>query len=308
MEKVRGEGGLRNGKRAGWKRNWKLNKREWIASYLFILPICLQFLIFTLVPVIMTIVYSYTDYNVIASIGGAGFEFIGFDNFKYLFGDPHFTSALGNTFFLLLSLPVSVIFSYLLAAALNRNLPGRVVYRIIYYLPAVSSALAVGIVWKWFFNGEYGVINQLFGTHVQWLADPSVVKLSLIIKNVWGGMGGTMLLLLAGMQNLNKTYYEAAELDGAGPLVRTFRITLPMLAPVLFYVFITGVIGGMNAFADNYIMVGANDASRTVVFYMWEYLKTGDYGIVSAAALFLGIIVFLITLVQFKISRKTGAM
>ena len=148
--------------------------------------------------------------------------------------------------------------------------------------------------------GGYGL-----GTDIGWLTDDNVVKNSFIMKSVWGGMGGSMLLQLAGMQNISKEYYEAAELDGAGELTKIFKITLPLLSPVLFYMITVNVIGGLNAFSDNYIIT-SSDATKTVVY--WIYLKVtqqgGKFGLASAAATLLGGVVFLITLLQFKLSNK----
>lgn len=205
----------------------------------------------------------------------------------------------------MLSIPITMFFGFCLAYVLNKELKGSIIFRVIYYLPAVSSALAIGIIWKWVLNDEFGLLNQLLGTDIGWLTDDNVVKNSFIMKSVWGGMGGSMLLQLAGMQNISKEYYEAAELDGAGELTKVFKITLPLLSPVLFYMITVNVIGGLNAFSDNYIIT-SSDATKTVVY--WIYLKVtqqgGKFGLASAAATLLGGVVFLITLLQFKLSNK----
>lgn len=277
----------------------KLFRKEKLWSYVFIAPICLQFVVFTLLPMIFSVYYSFTDYNIISNTK----NLLGFGNYAALLNDVRFTKAVGNTVFLMLGLPIGMVLSLLLASALNKKLPGRMVYRIIFYLPAVSSALAIGIVWKWMFNADYGVINNLFGLHVKWLVDPKTVKLALIIKGVWGGLGGTMLLYLASMQNISESYYEAADIEGANAFQKLMKITLPLITPVTFYILITGIIGGMNAFADNYIIV-SGEAANTVVYYMWDKMKTGDYGLVSAASVLLGGAVFIVTFIQFKFSNK----
>jgi multiple sugar transport system permease protein len=196
-----------------------------------------------------------------------------------------------------------MVISFLLAVTLNKKFAGRSLFRVILYLPAVSSVLAIGIVWKWMFNTDFGVINKLFHTNIQWLTSPKLVKISLIIKGVWGGLGGTMLLFLASLQNISNDYYEAADIEGANSFDKMFKITVPLVTPVTFYVIIIGVIGGLNAFSDNYIIAASDDAN-TVVYYMWRKLNQGEYGLVSAAAILQGAVCFIVTLIQFKFSSK----
>jgi multiple sugar transport system permease protein len=281
------------------KKPGSLMHREWRWAYLFIAPICLQFIIFTVLPVLAALRNSLTDYNQISDAR----NFVFLENFKTLLSDIRFRKAVGNTVFLMLGMPVSMVLSFMLALALNRKLKGRVVFRVILYLPAVSSALAIGIVWKWMFNAEFGVINRLFGLNVHWLTNPKMIKPSLIIKGVWGGLGGTMLLFLAALQNIGSDYYEVADIEGANAWQKITKITLPLITPVIFYMVVTGIINGMNAFSDNYIIVSGDSAS-TIVFYLWDKIKIGQAGLVSAGAVMVGATVFVITLVQFKISNR----
>lgn len=278
-----------------------LEKKERAISLLFGAPLILKSFIFTVLCLIFVIYYSFTDY----SLMNMTINYIKFENYAALFEDVQFLKACFNTVYLMLSIPITMAFGFCLAYVLNKGLPGTIAFRVIYYLPAVSSALAIGIIWKWVLNDEFGLLNQLLGTEIGWLTDDDVVKNSFIMKSVWGGMGGSMLLQLAGMQNISKEYYEAAELDGAGEITKIFKITLPLLSPVLFYMLTVNVIGGLNAFSDNYIIT-SSDATKTVVY--WIYLKVtqqgGKFGLASSAATLLGIVVFLITLLQFKLSNK----
>lgn len=278
-----------------------LEKKERAISLLFGAPLILKSLIFTVLCLIFVVYYSFTDY----SLMNTEITFIKFENYVSLFQDVQFTKACFNTVYLMLSIPVTMAFGFALAYVLNKGLPGTIAFRVIYYLPAVSSALAIGIIWKWVLNDEFGLLNQLLGTDIGWLTDDKVVKNSFIMKSIWGGMGGSMLLQLAGMQNISKEYYEAADLDGAGEFTKVFKITLPLLSPVLFYMLTVNVIGGLNAFSDNYIIT-SSDATKTVVY--WIYLKVtqqgGKFGLASSAAALLGAVVFLITLLQFKLSNK----
>ncbi len=277
----------------------RVKLQEYFWGYLFITPIYLGFIIFLVIPLIYSISYSFTDFNVISNQK----NFIGLQNFETLFNDKSFRKAVYNTVYLMMGIPIGMTLGFLLASALNSKIRFKRAYMVLYYLPAVSSALAVGIVWKWFFNADYGVINQLIGKKIYWLVDPRIVKISLIMKGLWGGLGGTMLLYLAAMQNLSPTYYEVADLEGANFFQKTFKITIPLVAPTTFYLFVTGIIGGMSAFTDNYIIV-ASDSSKTIVYYLWEKMKIGEYGLVSAGAILLAGVVFILTLIQFRFINR----
>lgn len=278
----------------------KLGRGDMLYGYLFVSFICIQYLIFVLVPLLMSGFYSFTDYNNISD----KFQFTGFEQYAEILTDPRFLKAIGNTLLYMLHIPIVLILSFLVAYALNdKTIRCRKVFRVIYYLPAVSSALAIGIVWRWLFNSDYGVINSLLGIDAHWLTDANLIKVMINIKGIWGGLGGNMLLFLAAMQNIDDSYYEVADLEGGGTLFKMFRIAFPMCSPVLFYMLVTSVIGGMNSFADNYIIVNSADAN-TVVYYMYERLSEGQYGLMSAGATMLTIVVFIITFIQFKLSNK----
>lgn len=275
-------------------------KKEGITALLFAVPIVLKAVIFTLCCIAFGLYYSFTDYNIFND----SLNFIRFENYATLFGDIQFLKAVFNTFYLMLSIPIVMVLGFLLAYVLNKKIYGNMAFRVIYYLPAVSSALAIGIVWKWILNDEYGLLNTLLGTNIGWLTDDNVVKNSLIIKAVWGGLGSSMLMQLAGMQNIGQEYYEAADLDGAGEFTKMVKITLPMMTPILFYLLTVNVIGGLNSFSDNYIIV-STDATKTVVYYIYLKITSfGKYGLASAASVLLGVFVFAISFVQFRFSRK----
>ena len=274
-------------------------KKEGITALLFAMPIVLKAVIFTLSCIAFGLYYSFTDYNLFND----SLNFIRLENYAALFKDLQFLKSIFNTFYLMLSIPIVMVLGFLLAYVLNKQIYGNMAFRVIYYLPAVSSALAIGIVWKWILNDEYGLLNTLLGTNIGWLTDDNVVKNSLIIKAVWGGLGSSMLMQLAGMQNIGQEYYEAADLDGAGEITKMIKITLPMMTPILFYLLTVNVIGGLNAFSDNYIIV-STDATKTIVYYLYLKMTDGKYGFASSAAALLGIFVFLISFVQFRFSRK----
>ena len=185
---------------------------------LFILPLYLQFAVFLLFFLGYSLYMSFTDWNIVAGTE----RMIGLENYKLLFQDPLFWKSIFNTLVLMLGVPIGMFLALLIAMALNRDLPGRNIFRVIIYLPAISSAVAVALLWRWIYNNEYGVLNlmiqQLFGVHgPNWLGDPFMVKISLIIMGVWRGMGNTMILFLAGLQNIPRDYYEVVDVEGGRP-------------------------------------------------------------------------------------------
>ncbi len=285
----------------------RLNRAERRAGLLFITPIYLQFIIFFLFFMGYSLYMSLTDWNILEGTQ----NYIGFANFKLILEDPLFWKSMGNTLFLMLGIPIGMVFAMITAIALNRKLVGKTVYRVILYLPAVSSVVAVALLWRWIYNAEYGVLNMLLSQvgidPVNWLGDPGVVKISLIILGVWRGMGSTMLLFLAGLQNIPKEYYEVVDVSGGNAWHRLRYVTLPMMTPTYFYVIITGVIGGLQAFGDQFIItgLGPEHSAMTVVYYLWEK-GFGEYnmGAACAVAWVLSLFIFVITLIQFKSSKS----
>lgn len=279
------------------KKMTKIQRRENLWGWFLVSPMIIKVLTFTVIPTLFCLVISFTDYNILAM--GNKISRVTLDNYKEVFTSEHFWRSMWNTVYLMLSLPIKLFIGFLLAYALNyKFLRGRSVYRVIYYLPAVSSAVAIALVWKWFFNTD-GVFNALFGTDYAWLIDPDIVKNSLIIKGVWGGIGGTMLMYLAGMQNISEDIYESAALDGASPIVKMFQITMPLLTPITLYQVITGIAGGLNAFADNYTMVSGS-ASSTAVFWIYGQFIGGNYPLAGAAAFVLMMFVVVFSIPQYK--------
>lgn len=286
----------------------KLHRAERRAGLLFITPIYIQFFVFFLFFMVYSLFMSLTDWNILAGTQ----NFIGFDNFKEIFTDPLFWKSLWNTVYLMMGIPIGMILAMLLALALNRNLRGKTIYRVILYLPAVSSTVAIALLWRWIYNAEYGILNmlieQLFGIKgPNWLGDAGMVKISLIILGVWRGVGNTMLLFLAGLQNIPKEYYEVMDVAGGNAWHRIRYVTLPMMSSTYFYVIITGVIGGLQAFGDQFIItgLGPEHSAMTVVYYLWEKgFAEYNMGAASAVAWILSAFIFVITLIQFKTSSK----
>lgn len=284
-----------------------LYRKEKIYGFLFILPPLLGLLIFTLYPMIYSIYGSFTDWD-----GLGQMNFIGLGNFKDLWSDELFHKALFNTLFMMLGIPIGITLALLLALGLNRGVPGTTAFRVIYYVPVISSLAAVSIMWNWAYNGDYGLVNQfldLFGiSGPNWMANKYTVKPALIIMAVWKGLGYTMLLYLAALQSVSRSYYEAAELDGANGFKSFWHITWPMVRPVTFFIIVTNIIGGSQIFTEMNIMTptgGPEYASASVVFYIWQK-AFGNFqmGYASAMAVFLGVFIFVVTLIQFRMNEK----
>lgn len=285
-----------------------IRRSEQRAGMAFIAPMYIQFLVFFAFFMAYSLYMSLTDWNIVQGTK----NFIGLANFKSVLTDPLFWKSLGNTLYLMIGIPIGMALAMLMALALNRQLPGKTIFRVIIYLPAVSSTVAIALLWRWIYNAEYGVLNmliqQIFGVKgPNWLGDADVVKISLIILGIWRGVGNTMLLFLAGLQNIPKEYYEVMDVSGGNAWHKLRYVTIPMMSPTYFYVIITGVIGGLQAFGDQFIItgLGPEHSAMTVVYYLWEK-GFGEYnmGTASAVAWILSIFIFIITLIQFKTSKK----
>ncbi|MCB5936513.1 sugar ABC transporter permease [Caldibacillus thermoamylovorans] len=241
-------------------------------------------------------------------------QVVGLDNYISLLSDEYFHKALFNTVFMMLGIPIGLILSLLLAMGLNRGIPGTTTFRVIYYIPVVSSLAAISVLWQWAYNGDYGLVNQFLGLFgidgPNWLQNTATVKPALIIMTVWKGLGYSMLLYLAALQSVPKVYYEAAQLDGANSFQRFRHVTWPMVKPVTFFLVITSIIGGAQMFTEINIMTptgGPEYSSATVVFYIWQKAFNNlQMGYASAMSVVLGILIFIVTLIQFKINDKSS--
>lgn len=284
--------------------------REAQMGLLFVLLPVAQFFLFALGPLAFSAYAGFTDWSSLGDL-----NFVGWDNFAEIFEDEKFWKALYNTFFYMIGIPIGMILAIVLAMAMNRDMPGVKVFRVIYYIPVVSSIVAVAILWRWVYNGDFGILNQLLWDWFKvkgpnWMYNVDTVKPGLIAMMVWKGVGFTTLLYLAGLQNIPQSYYEAAQIDGASSL-RTFRkITLPLLHPISFFVVITSVIGGSQLFIEPSIMTdfgGPEYSAATIVYYLWDKAFGSGYrlGYACAVAWILAIIIFFVTLVQFRLAPKS---
>lgn len=286
----------------------KLYKKEKQIALLFVLLPILGFLLFSAIPIVYSVYASLTNWN-----GLAKMDFIGFENYIEIFRDEYFLKALGNTIFLMLGIPIGLVLSFALANFLSREFKGTNFFRTAYYVPVVSSLAAISILWQWAYNGDFGLVNQvlaLIGIEgPNWLQNVSTVKPAIIAMTVWKGLGYSMLLYLAAIKSIPKSYYEAAALDGASEYQKFKYITWPMVKPVTFFLVVTNIISGSQIFTEINIMTpdgGPEFSSASIVWYIWrKAFNNFQMGYASAMAVILGVLVFIITALQFYINNRT---
>lgn len=250
-----------------------MKRREALWFYAIISPWVIGFLIFTAGPILYSLYLSFTNWDLFSAP-----EFVAVDNFVRLFTrDRVFGKALFNTFyFAFLSVPINMTLSLAMAYLLNKRLRGMRLFRTVFYIPSVVPVVALSLLFMWVFAPDTGLLNRglaLIGIDgPAWLLEPMWVKPALIIMGLWG-VGGSMILLLAGMQGIPPELYEAAEIDGGGEGSLFFRITLPMLSPVIFFNLIMGIIGSLQTFSQVYILTsgGPNNASTMMVPYLFDH-------------------------------------
>lgn len=272
----------------------------------FVAPPFIGFLIFMAFPICFAFVASLTTWT---GTNNMLDNFVGAQNYIDLLQDEKFWKSLLNTVIYMIGIPVGMILALILAMGMNRKIPGIKVLRTMYYVPVVSSLVAVAILWAWVFNYDYGLLNTIIkaltGQHgPNWLGDETWVKVSMIIFMVWKGLGTSIILYLAGLQSIPRDYYEAARIDGANSWQLFRNITVPLVSPVTFYLLITGLINGFQVFVEIQVMVpngGTNYSAATVVYYLYDKaFSNRQMGYGSAIAFILCIIIFIVTLINFK--------
>ncbi len=288
-------------------KNAKYN--EWMWGYLLVAPTILGLIILNLIPVIETFILSFQKSGDFGS-----YEWAGFENYKRLFTDPQVWQATANTLkYAIIVVPITVALSLIVAVLLNQKIRGKSVYRVIYFLPMVAAPAAVAMVWKWLFNSEFGLINyllELIGIEgPQWVSDPNFALISIIIVGIWSAIGYNMILLLAGLQEIPKDYYEAASIDGAGPIRQFFTITLPLVSPTMYFVVVTSVISAFQVFDIIFMMIDktsmALESTQSLVYLFYQHSFTvNDKGYGSAIIMLLLLIIMVVTFIQSKVEKK----
>ena len=276
------------------------------AGYAFISPWLLGFLVFTLFPFAASIYLSFCRYDIVTPPA-----YVGTANYEQLLNDPRYWTALINTVvYAAVAVPLCITASFCLALLLNLEIRGIAVYRTIFYLPSIVPVVASTVVFMWILNPQIGLINAILGAvgvhGPDWLNDPNWAMKTLILMSLWG-IGGSMIIYLAGLKDIPASLYEAAVCDGAGPLQRVRHITIPMMTPVIFFNLIMGVIHAFQYFTNAFIM-RADATDDSTLFYAlylfyrtWRYL---DMGYASAMAWILFIVIAVITWVLLRTQKK----
>lgn len=285
----------------------KRRKKENFFGILFAMPVMLGFLIFVFMPLVVSLGMSLTDYNVM----GAETNFIGLLNFQHFFDgtDIYFFKTLAVTaYYVLLSVPLQIIFAFCLAMVLNAPIRGRSFFRTIFYMPTIVPAVASSIVWMMLFDPDTGILNAILrGIGLpasNWIYGESTVIPSLALMSLWT-VGGTVVIFLAGLQNVPRELYESVEVDGGGWFARLRAVTLPMISPTIFFNLIMSFIGSFQVFSQAYIMTagGPNNSSLFYVYYMYrEAFQYGNIGVASALGWILFLIILVLTMLVFKTS------
>ncbi|MCL6633650.1 MAG: sugar ABC transporter permease [Alicyclobacillus herbarius] len=275
-------------------------------AYLFLAPQLIGLIVFSLGPLIFLFVLSLYSWD-----GFGNNHFVALRNFRFTLTDPDFWTALVNTiYYTVLTVPVGIFLAILLAVGLNR-IRLRNVYRVLYFMPVVTSSVAVGIMWMWLLNGKFGVLNQLLHsigiTGPDWLTDTRWVMPSIAMVSIWWGLGFNMILFLAGLQNIPKVFYEAAEIDGASKFQQFWRVTMPLLSPTTLFVTVITIIGSFQVFDQAYVITngGPAKASYTLVFHIYQLAFVNfTFGKSAAAAVCLFVIILLFTALQLSLSKR----
>ena len=289
----------------------RYNKREAIAGYLFITPWIIGFLVFTAGAMIYSLYISFSNYNLATNTARP----VGIDNYAELFDDPRVMVSLGNTlFYVVMAVPLEIIFALVLAMLLNRVGRGAGIFRTLYYLPKMTPAVATAAVFFLLLNGNTGVINEflrLFGVEgPQWLVDPAWVKPSIVIMTLWT-VAGTMVIFLAALKNVPTELYEVASLDGAGSVRKFFSITLPMISGAMFFNVIVLSIAAFQIFDQAYLLFwrdqsnSSPEASLFYAIYLFQQaFRQFNFGFAAAMAWLLFVIIMIITVIQVKFGNR----
>ncbi|ASF40828.1 MULTISPECIES: carbohydrate ABC transporter permease [Halobacillus] len=289
------------------KSNQPKKRKRWITPknvpYLFILPAVTFFLIFTVYPVISSLLLSFQKRE------GSGYVFAGLENYIRLFQDGLFYKALGNTFLILLiQVPIQLFLAVIIAVALNSQLVKmKSFFRIAFFMPAITALVASSIIFMIMLDENYGLINYLLSfvgvEPIAWLSDPFWAKVALMVAITWRWTGYNMVIFLAGLQNIPGSLYEAAEMDGASKLKQFFYITIPQLKPIFLFTFVLSTIGTLQLFDEPYILTegGPNNSTLTITLYLYQNgFRYFDFGYASAIAYVLVLIIGVLSWAQMK--------
>ena len=289
------------------KGAWTLEKRNSVMGWVMISPILVGIALFAVLPVLFSFYISFHEWDMLHEQ-----QWVGAANYVKIFGDKMLCVISKNTFtYCIIAIPGAIFFGLLLALAMNAKIKGVALYRTAFFMPNITTTVAVCIVWSWLYNKDYGlfnnVLNMLGFDSIKWITSKKMAMPSIAIMSIWQAMGYDMILLTAGLKGIDETYYEAAQIDGANGWQSFWKITLPMLTPTLFFLVVTHCVSYIQMFDAAFIMTegGPGHATRTFAMQIYntafEYFRMGE---AASYAWVLFAIVFVITVIQFKLQDK----
>ncbi len=301
-----------NASRRGVRYTLRRMRREW-SAYVFLAPGLIIFSVFTVFALIFAFYLTFHEWNIIQPTK----PFVGLRNYTDMFQDERYRRSVINTaYYTGGSVPITMAIGLLIALLLNQPIRFRSIFRTMYFLPVVTPLVVTAILWKWLYNGDYGLFNYyLLKTHLihnplLWLSDKNLAMPAVILMSIWGGVGFSMVIYLAGLQAIPEELYEAAKLDGAGAYARFRHITLPLLSPTTLFLLVMGVIGSFQIFTQIFVMTSGGPVERTttMVYYIYQSaFQFYDMGYASTLAFGLFALLFLVTLLQLRLYRKAGS-
>lgn len=280
------------------------SERRW--GWIFIAPTMIGLIVLNIIPIFQTIYQSFFK----TGDFGKGNVFVGLNNYKKVFGDTEVWQALWNTIkYSIIEVPISIVIALFLAVLLNKKLKGRSFFRTVFFLPMVAAPAAVAMVWKWLFNSSFGLINNVFKVKVNWISDPKIAIYSIAIIGIWSVIGYNMVLILAGLQEVPKDYYEAAALDGANSWQQLKNITVPLISPTLFFVLITRIIASMQVFDLIYMIIDYNNPAlkktESLVYLFYKYsFEQSKKGYGATVIVVLLVVIMILTVIQLIGQKK----
>ena len=292
------------------KSRWTPRRLEAFYGWLFISPVVVSLIVFSLGPIIVSAYISVMETSMVSIKG-----FVGAENYQeLLLEDPLFWQSLKvSTIYTLVTVPVSTVLQLLVAASLNRGIRGISFFRLLFYMPAITPAVAVIIVFMYIFDAQFGLANMFLLAldlpKQQWLLSVKTALPTFMVIGVWGSIGPGMVLFLAGLQSISKSYYEAAEIDGAGELAKFWNITVPLVSPVIFFSLVLGLIGALQVFDSVYIATNGQGgpfySTLTIGLYIYRnaFMRL-RFGYAAAIAWVLALIIFALTLFQIRVQKR----
>ncbi len=276
--------------------------RRTIVGYIFIAPFILGFIIWFLIPALTSLWMAFQDWNMIKPP-----SFVALGNFRDLFKDKLFWQSLKvTTAYTAISVPLTMVLAFLLALLMNTKVRGITVFRTIYYMPGIVPAVANAVLWAWILNSEFGLLNAFLHflglPKILWLQEPGWALPALILMSLWG-LGGPMVIYLAGLQGIPNEFYEAAEIDGAGGWAKLWHVTIPLMSPVIFFSLIMGIIGTFQVFTAGYLITNGGPQNATLFYVLYLYRNAFQYlrmGYAAALAWVLALIIMGLTAFIFR--------